>query len=158
MGLQVGLESLGPRRIFNHLLKYRMLGNLALKEFFCYMTIALPSAFDTDRFVPFGGGAKYGIELLLGEGTKVEDGSLALLEHLKSDTELWSLIEKAAIARRDKLPKPVQALPGYGLKHMKPGILDIEVCSCWFQGFLRAKAGNVPKNWAAFRREFWDDI
>lgn len=156
--LPAGLERLGPKGIYNQLKQYKMLGNLAIKEFYCYMTIALPSAFDTDRFVPFGGGAKHGIELLQGEGVKVDDGTWALLQHLKADTETAALIERAAMARRGALPKPVRALPGYDAKRMRPGTLDVEVCACWFQGYLRAKEGNVPKNWKAFRREFWDDI
>lgn len=155
--LAAGLEKLGPEGIDRHFRGFHGWSDLAIKELFTYMELLLPSAFNSNRFVPFGDGACAGGKLVLGEDTRQQEMVLRTRDLLQRQPDaLTSDFRRTFQVRMQQLPEPVRQLPGYAAKLASPNplsVLDVEVCFCWFQAFLKNKVGK----WKAFRRDVWTD-
>uniref|UniRef100_A0A7S2DHN2 Uncharacterized protein n=1 Tax=Alexandrium andersonii TaxID=327968 RepID=A0A7S2DHN2_9DINO len=128
-------------------------GPLSIKEYFTYGEILLPRAFDTNRFVPFGGGACAGCKLVLGPEVEIEAmaATSALLGRMPADDK--EAFRQGFQQQANKLPEAVPLLPGFQARlaaEQPLTVLDLQVSFCWFQAFIESRTSK----WN-FAREAW---
>lgn len=160
-GTHEGLESLGTRRIYQHFVQYPWIGELTVKEIFCYLYHGHPRAVNVNEFVPVGSGAQRGAQLVLGlKQPRAADWHKELLNMIETIPEDLSIELNQAMRAR-------LLTCDFGDDHRVPGVRqqlasgqptagDVEVCMCFFMNFLRAEhRGSAPQGWKMLERHRW---
>ena len=155
--LHRGLKALGPKGIADHMYQADGMSVLSVKELFTYMEIVLPDVFRCDEFVPFGGGARDGAELVMGHasGMQVQSQTQALLS--RAPPLIAEAITSTVSDRIRRLPAAVRRLPGLAMRLRTPRItcLDAEICLCWMHAYVVAQDRNKKPKWGPFAHTKW---
>jgi len=158
-----GIANLGPRDVDARLRPAKCFKDLALKEYLLYLNAAYANI-DPNVHVPCGPGARKGAKLVLG-ARRAELGDLHGQLRALTERIPFSLSGKIREAiRRKRLASPLRR-KGHKRKACKPKTWkpnagDVEVCMCWYQAYVKAKARGwkKPTSWRAFRREAWPHL
>jgi len=150
------IRDFGPDGLNTFLRRYRGFKELAIKEMFTYLDLVLPCYGDK---CPYGGGAVAGGKLVMGADVQQDALHASVVSLLKRmPAEDAASISAALRSRVQELDKDLQRLPGIrsrlqaskGLARLKT--LDVEICFCWWQAWLKRKTGK----WKSFGRALWE--